>query len=72
MMHPFWLAFASLTSKERKAISLRVRHERTLEEIARALGVSPERAEAIEAEGLEKLRQRFDANGTPLRDLMPG
>lgn len=71
MMHPFWLAFASLTSKERKAISLRVRHGRTFDEIGRVLGVTSERAREIEAKALEKLRQRYAPDGVPLRELLP-
>ena len=71
-MNPFWLAFSSLTSKERRAISLRVRQGKSIEEVARALGTTLERAQAIEAHGLEKLRQRFDTGGTSLRELLPG
>jgi DNA-directed RNA polymerase sigma subunit (sigma70/sigma32) len=71
-MHPFWIAFASLTSKERRVVSLRVRHGRTFEEVAREVGVTLDRAQTIEATALEKLRQRFDAGGIPLRDLLPG
>jgi DNA-directed RNA polymerase sigma subunit (sigma70/sigma32) len=71
-MNPFWLAFASLTSKERRAIALRVRQGKSIEEVARALGTTLERAQAIEAHALEKLRQRFDTGGTSLRELLPG
>jgi hypothetical protein len=71
-MHSFWLAFASLTSKEGKVISLRVRPGRTWQEVAGEVGITMARAQAIEATALEKFRQRFDAGGIPLRELLPG
>jgi RNA polymerase sigma factor (sigma-70 family) len=71
-MNGFWLAFASLTSRERKVLALRVRHRKDVDEIARTLGVTPERARQIEAKGLEKLRQRFAMDGASLHELLPG
>jgi RNA polymerase sigma factor (sigma-70 family) len=71
-MKAFWLAFASLTSRERKVLALRVRHRKDFDEIARSLGVTHERARQIEARGLEKLRQRFAMDGASLHELLPG
>lgn len=71
-MNGFWLAFASLTSRERKVLALRVRHRKTFDEIAHALGVTPERARQIETTGLEKLRHRYAMDGAALQQLLPG
>lgn len=71
-MNAFWLAFASLTSSERKVLALRVRHRKDFDEIARALGVTHERARQIEAKGLAKLRERFAIDGAGLHELLPG
>jgi RNA polymerase sigma factor (sigma-70 family) len=71
-MNGFWLAFSSLTSRERKVIALRVRHRKSLDEIAHSLGVTHERARQIETKGLEKLRQRYAIDGTSLNELLPG
>lgn len=71
-MNAVWLAFASLTSRERKVLALRVRHRKDFDEIARALGVTRERARQIEAKGLAKLRERCAIDGAGLHELLPG
>jgi DNA-directed RNA polymerase sigma subunit (sigma70/sigma32) len=71
-MNAFWVAFASLTAKERRVIALRVRQRKRLDEAAHALGITLERACELEASAIGKLRERAVMDDALLRALPPG
>lgn len=64
-------ALATLTSRERRVLELRIVEGKTLEQSASQVGISRERIRQIECRAISKLRER--AKRTPvLREYAPG
>jgi hypothetical protein len=48
-VNAIWRALASLTEKERLVLALRFRHDSTIDDVGRALGVTLEKVRQLEA-----------------------
>lgn len=70
-MNALWRALASLTEKERLVLALRFRHEKTPDEIGRALGETLARVRGLEASALGKLHERLAPRRFVPRELFP-